>query len=65
MKENWLRQVCLQQKRLTPKGTRVMTKSKSGMQTVTNGHVGQKGDELCCWRMFQHQRPDIVSNIEA
>jgi len=26
---------------------RVMTKSKSEMQTVTNEHVGQKGDESC------------------
>ena len=34
-----------------------MTKSKSGTQTVTNGHVSQKGNELCCWRAFQHQRP--------
>ena len=32
---------------------RVMAKSKSKMQTVTNGHVGQKGDESCCWRAFQ------------
>ena len=31
---------------------RVMTKSKSKMQTVTNGCVSWKGDELCCWRVF-------------
>ena len=39
MKENGLRQVCLQQRKLAPSKTyvaRVMTKSKSKTQTVTN-----------------------------
>ena len=40
---------------------RVTTKSKSRMQTVTNGHVGQKDNESCCWRVFQHWRPRRVS----
>ena len=44
---------------------RVTTKSKSGTQTVTNGHVSQKVDESCCWRAFQCQRPHGVSKIEA
>jgi len=43
VKENRLREVCLQQRRLTPNRTlaRVTTKSRSEMQTVTNGHVSQ------------------------
>src|SRR5882724_866993 len=44
---------------------RATTKSKSETQTVTNGHVGQKGDESCCWRAFQRWRPHRVSKIEA
>ena len=44
---------------------RVMTKSKSKMQTVTKGHVGRKGNELCCWRAFQCWRPCRVSRINA
>ena len=36
---------------------RAMTKSRSKMQTVTNGHVNRKGDELSCWKVFQHRRP--------
>ena len=39
---------------------RAMTKSKSRTQTVTNRCVSQKGDELCCWRAFQHWRPGRV-----
>ena len=44
---------------------RVMTKSKSKMWTVTNGHVSQKDEELCCWRVFQCQRLHRVSKIEV
>ena len=44
---------------------RVTTKSKSKMQTVTNGHVSQKGDELSYWQACQCQRPCRVSKIEA
>ena len=44
---------------------RAMTKSKSKMQTVTNGHVGQKGNDLCCWETSQCQRPGRVSRIAA
>ena len=44
---------------------RVTTKSKSRMQTVTNGCVSQKDNESCCWRVFQCQRPHRVSRIEA
>jgi len=41
MKEERLRWVCFQQRRQTPKGdlTRVMVKTLSETQTVTNGHV--------------------------
>jgi len=44
VKENKLRQMCLQQRRLTPKNylARVTIRSRSKMQTVTNGHVGPK-----------------------
>jgi len=67
MKENKLRWVWLQQRRLTPNENlaRVTTESRSKMQTVTNGCVGQKGDDLCCWETFQHWRPHGVSKIEA
>ena len=44
---------------------RAMTKSKSKMQTVTNGCVSQKGDDSCCWEAFQFWRPCRVSKIEA
>jgi len=44
---------------------RAMTKSKSETQTVTNGHVSQKDDESCCYKVFQCQRPCRVSRIEA
>jgi len=44
---------------------RVMTISKSMMQTVTNGCVSQKGNESSCGRAFQHQRLHRVSKIEA
>jgi len=66
MKENKLRQVCLQQRRLTPNEdlARVTTKSRSKTQTVTNGNVGQKGDDSCCWEAFQHQRPHRVSRYK-
>jgi len=44
---------------------RVTPKSRSKTQTVTNGHVSKKGDESCCFRVFQCQRPCRVSEIEA
>jgi len=44
---------------------RVMTKPKSKMQTVTNGHVSQKGDELSDWQACQHQRSHRVSKIDV
>jgi len=44
---------------------RVMAKPKRKTQTVTNGHVSQKGNESCCWRVFQCWRPHRVSKIEA
>src|SRR5882724_4134132 len=44
---------------------RAMTKSKSKIQTVTNGCISQNGDESCCWRVFQHWRPHRVSKIET
>src|SRR5882724_11938641 len=44
---------------------RAMNKSKRKTQTVTNGCVGQKDDESCCWRVFQCHRPHRVSKIEA
>ena len=44
---------------------RVMAKSNSTSQTVTNGCVGQKGKDLCCWEAFQCQRSCGVSKIEA
>jgi len=44
VKENGLGQVCLQERRTTPKRNlvRETTKSKSRMQSVSNGHVGQR-----------------------
>src|SRR5882724_6736182 len=42
-----------------------MTKSKSKTQTVTNGHVGQKGDESSFWRAFQFWRPCRVRKMKA
>ena len=66
MKESKLGWVCPTEKTNT-KGdlARATTKSKSKMQTVTNGCVGQNSDDLCYWRVFQHRRPCRVSKIEA
>src|SRR5882724_9640047 len=44
---------------------RAMTKSKSTTQTVTNRCVSRKGNDLCCWEVFQCQRPHRVSRIKA
>ena len=44
---------------------RVMAKSKGTMQTVTNGCVGRKGKDSCCWEAFPYQRSCKVSKIEA
>ena len=44
---------------------RAMTKSKSKMQTVTNGHVGRLSNESCGWRAFQPWRLHKVNKIEA
>ena len=44
---------------------RVMTKSKSKMQTVTDGCISWTGNESSCWWVSQCQRPHWVSRIEA
>jgi len=44
---------------------RVMTKSKSRTQTVTNGCVSRKGDELSYWQVSQHQRSCRLSKIKV
>ena len=61
VKEERLRWVCLQQRRLTPKGdfTRVMVKASSKMQTVTNGCVS--------WRLgieFKIKHPKVRDHLE-
>ena len=44
---------------------RAMAKSKSITQIVTNGHVGRKGKDSCCWEVFQCQMSCKVSKFEA
>ena len=66
MKENKLRWVSPTAETNTKRDlARVTAKPKSKTQTVTNGCVGRKGNELCCWRSFQHWRPHRVSKIEG
>jgi len=63
-KEAWMG-VSSREKMNTNKNlARVTTKSKSKMQTVSNGHVG-RGEGMEVSKSIQHWRPRRVSRIEA